>query len=158
LKINRSGMTLVEILIAVAVIGVLSISLHATFNIGLRSLNRETLALDMQNELRYAMKRLAQDIRESENVILADKLLTLTLDGVDIVYQIHADNNQLTRGEVDCLDPEVLLANVLVCDSKFSWYGDRSIDIDLRVVGAITGPDVGLAELRTHTTVQRRIP
>ena len=154
---RKKGLTIVEMVVVVAVSGVALTFLTTVLYGNWIGYSREILAADRQFEARVALDKISRDIRESENVILDPNSLTLTLSGVDVVYQIN-NNGQLTRQEGS--DPvRILCEHVKQDESGFQWSGPKAIDIDIQLVqpeGVFNSGGTKNVVVKLQSNVQRR--
>lgn len=132
---EKNGITIVEVIVTLAVIGIVSTFLYTVLYANWIGYNREIISADLQFDARLAMDKLTKDIMRAETIALDPQnlhALTLTMPGgVNVVYQINS-SNQLTR-KVDIGSENVLCENVDGTRSGFSWSGPRSIFIDIQL-------------------------
>lgn len=129
---GKGGFTIIELMVTLVLIGIVSASLCTVLYGNWSSYDREISAADRQLEVRTAIDKIVRDIRESEDITVNADSLVLTLEGVNVVYQIN-DNNNLTRQEGD-QPARVLCEYVDRGNSGFQWSGPKSVDIDIQLV------------------------
>lgn len=69
---TEKGITLVELLVALALISIVAAGLISVYWIGASAYNRENLQVDAQYDARVAMDKISSDIRECEAVEVKD--------------------------------------------------------------------------------------
>ena len=77
---NKQGFTLVEILLAVMIIGIIGVALAAVTSAALRESGVGRTRMILRNQLSVAVRQLRQDIQLAEKVEASGSTLTLTLN------------------------------------------------------------------------------
>lgn len=77
---NKQGFTLVEILLAVMIIGIIGVALAAVTSAALRESGVGRTRMILRNQLSVAVRQLRQDIQLAETVSASGSTLTLTFN------------------------------------------------------------------------------
>ena len=120
---DESGFTLVELLIAVAVMGLIMVALGAGFSVGLRTMNDTSSRLAGSNDAQLVGVHLPPDIESATEAVGypgngtcfgADPVLRLT-DGAtfDVVYGVKADGATFRLDRYDCSGTTVLSTRIV---------------------------------------------
>jgi prepilin-type N-terminal cleavage/methylation domain-containing protein len=154
---KTKGLTLVEILVSIVIIGIVMGMVYLTLESNWRGADRAIIAADIQFDARRAMDMIIRDIRQSDDITaLAPNTLTLTIGAIAVTYNVNADNELIrTQGGV----PAVLCSNIDPATVMFAFQGARGIDIHINILQAervSTGAGARHVVSELRSTVQRR--
>lgn len=104
MKLNKKGITLIELVIAIGLLSVVMAMGYSLYLTGVKGFLRETTSVDNQFQVRYASSTIGRQIRRADTVkIDAGKLKLTYPDGSSLVYQLQGDaimggSNKLVEG------------------------------------------------------------
>lgn len=155
---NKKGISIIEVMVSVAIVGVVMGLIYTTLYSNWRGYNRALIAANMQFEARRAMGQISRDIRQSEGVAVTPNRLGLTVQGVNIIYDIAA--NTLTK-QTGAGPARIFCENIDNTDPVFSLNGARAIDVSIRIVQSegllLRGGQADIV-FELSSTIQRRSP
>lgn len=91
---NRKGITLIELIIALALISIVLVIGYNLFFSGLNNYGRQVDNVDNQTRARQAIRQISGEIRKASSVDVIDEY-SIDIDGV--LYKFQEDENTLLR-------------------------------------------------------------
>jgi len=132
----KQGMTLIEMIVTLALFGVISTGVLAAYLLASRQTNQAMLKSETVTVARIAMDTLLRDIQRAKNVTWADPVLTVTLyNDVTVTYttvntaegpRLHRNGNNVVAS--DYADISLVTTPAPVIDPV-----DREVTLSVRV-------------------------
>ncbi len=89
---NKKGVTLLELIIALAIMSIIMAVCFSVFSYGMKGYQRETANVDSQIDVRYVLNYLNREIRRAEHVEVNTNILKLTDETGNITeYKLNGD-------------------------------------------------------------------
>lgn len=134
-----SGLTLVEVLVAIAVLSLLAISVSTVLNISDMAWNTDMGLVDLQQQTRQAMVRMVREIRQADSVISASGT-TITFSTPwtatdSITYRL--EGKQITREYPSGSGTKSILGNNI--NSLDFVHGSCVVEIELQAQKTVRG-------------------
>ena len=133
----KQGMTLIEMIVTLALFGVISTGVLAAYLLASRQTNQAMLKSETVTVARIAMDTLLRDIQRAKNVTWADPVLTVTLyNDVTVTYttvntaegpRLHRNGNNVVAS--DYADISLVTTPAPVIDPV-----DREVTLSVRVM------------------------
>lgn len=150
------GVTLIELLIAIAIVGILSLGLTFMITQGLKVWTGGTKRTDIVDQGRIALERLSRELRQAERFTIAtmnatDIQFNTVLDGTTYIVAYKFANNALWRSEktsAGAANDFVPLANY-VSNFTFTYY-DKN--------GAVTASSTAVRTVRVNLVMDMPQP
>ena len=146
---RERGMTLIEVVIAIAIMGVIVGAVYEFLIFA----NRETYAADTKEEIVEEVNlfflRVSQDIRNAKKCEILDSNHTLELSGGQIIYKWYEDNEEkkgVNRNGIPVMEME----SKNITDVKFNRVDDNKINIVVEAKIVVAG---GREQEQTFSTV-----
>lgn len=89
---NKKGVTLIELIIVLSILSIVSSLAYSVYYFGLKNFNTQTVNVNNQSNVRYALSIISKDIRKSDSVTVSANIITI--DGT-IEYKL--DGNVLMK-------------------------------------------------------------
>ena len=107
---NRKGFTLIELMIVLALLGVIITSAFSVFSFGFKSFNAQTDNIDNQSKVRHAINDISKEIRRISAPVITISGAEIDVDGV--VYKLQGstlmkNGNELVSG-IKSFNPSIL--------------------------------------------------
>ena len=113
MKINHNGISLVEMMVAMAIISFLMMALQSTLLVSQNSWNHSNSTGQIQQSISQGLSRLVLDLNSAESLLITDGGNQDILKFLDIsaynLTQYEVINNQLIKQILDYTDQQVLL-------------------------------------------------
>ena len=93
LKLNRKGITLVELLLALGILVIITAAAYGVLTTGVKTYNANIKLSTSQSALRIAMMHISRQERKATTVTVGASTLTLAIGGVNHSYSVSG--NQL---------------------------------------------------------------
>lgn len=105
MKDNR-GATLIELVVAIAILSTILLSIYSFYLVGVKSFTRETTTVVNQTDIRRASNEIARQIRRAEEINIDGSYLLLTLpDEAEVkVISYKQDGNKLEARYYNSID------------------------------------------------------
>jgi prepilin-type N-terminal cleavage/methylation domain-containing protein len=92
MKLNKKGITLIELVIAVGLLSMVMAMGYSFYLMGVKGFLRESTSVDNQFQVRHASYTIGRQIRRADTVTIDIGKLKLTYpDGSSLVYQLQGD-------------------------------------------------------------------
>ncbi len=89
---NKKGVTLLELIIALAIMSIIMAVCFSVFSYGMKGYQRKTANVDSQIDVRYVLSYLNREIRRAEHVEVNTNILKLTDETGNITeYKLNGD-------------------------------------------------------------------
>lgn len=112
---DRRGITLVELILALALMGIILVTTYNLLSVGLNSFEGQATSLDNQARARRAMRDISQEIRKAESVTIEDNFIELDHTS----YRFNWTSNILLKN-----DKEFVTG---IQSFNASWEGNRVV-------------------------------
>ena len=137
LKINRKGFSLIEMMVSLGILSLIIIGLVTFFSGGTRSWVTGQYQLEAQRNARFAIDRMAREIREGKEVksgsnvavtvsIPEFKTDTGTIPSYELTYSFSDINNTIVRRK-NLTTPNLLIDNVQSLTFTYFDSGGNSV-------------------------------
>lgn len=92
---RKKSFTLIEILIVIAILGVVMTIVSQIFIYGQRMWGQDLVLVELQQKARIALQRMSQDIREASSVSILDGGKKISFSGME--YYLDDQNSQIKK-------------------------------------------------------------
>ena len=145
---NQKGFSLIEMMVVVAILGIIILGLVTFFTGGTRSWVTGQHQLEAQRNARLSMDRMVKEIREGKNITSgSDTSITVLVPHFDVDGNIDSDYTvtyaliatTIQRGT------NPLIENVLTGEAIFKYYNNNDTEI--------TSPDATVSKIHINLKV-----
>ena len=133
----KQGMTLIEMIVTLALFGVISTGVLAAYLLASRQTNQAMLKSETVTVARIAMDTLLRDIQRAKNVTWADPVLTVTLyNDVTVTYTTvnTAEGPRLRRDGIDVVASDYADISLVTTPAPVIDPVDREVTLSVRVM------------------------
>jgi len=120
---NKNGFTLIEMMIVVAILGIIILGLVTFFTGGTRSWVTGQHQLEAQRNARLSMDQMVREIREADYIEFSS-----TSSSIDFHTPFHGNISYSLSGNDLKRDSNTLINNILTLD--FSYFDNSDTEID----------------------------
>ena len=146
---NQKGFSLIEMMVAMAVLGLIVLGLVTFFTGGTRSWVTGQHQLEAQRNARLSMDRMVKEIREGKNIGSGSETsITVLVPHFDVDGNIDSDYT-VTYALIDDTtiqrDANPLIENVLTGEAIFKYYNNSDTEV--------TSPDATISKIHINLKV-----
>jgi prepilin-type N-terminal cleavage/methylation domain-containing protein len=145
---NQKGFSLIEMMVAMAVLGLIVLGLVTFFTGGTRSWVTGQYQLEAQRNARLTMDRMVKEIREGKNISSGSETsITVLIPHFDVNGDIDS-NYTVTYALNDTTiqrDTNPLIENVLTGEAIFKYYNNSDTEV--------TSPDATVSKIHINLKV-----
>ena len=145
---NQNGFSLIEMMIVVAILGIIILGLVTFFTGGTRSWVTGQHQLEAQRNARLSMDRMVKEIREGKNIISSSDGDTIVVSIPDFDTADPDDYNVVTYslfGTTIQRGTNPLIENVLTGEAIFRYYNSSDAEV--------TSPDATVSKIHINLKV-----
>ena len=128
---NNNGLTLVELLIALSLVGLVVTVVFSFFMVGMRAYGKGNIQADMQYEVRRASNKISDEIRHAKSISLSSGSNSLTIS--DLIDSNYSPTLEFSINE------NIMKITVQASEDTLSYELETEILLDNNSSGDITG-------------------
>lgn len=167
---SKNGFTLIEVLVTVAVTGILTILASVIFINTVRNSKKTEISAEGRQNAALVIDRLQRDSRNAGNIVVTgtDTITIDSAEGSQIVWRCHPENSPTSNGFIgrEVGGVELTVTNRDTIDGvsvKACSFNSQSelVTIDFTInegVGVQTGPQEYGVSLPFRTSISKRAP
>lgn len=150
---NEAGVTLVELLAAIAILGII-IALAGSIHIfGQRQFRSQTESAKQANDMSYALSVMSTDLRRhspGEVMVTGENVIVILNEAGEPTPRYRTEGNKLMQGDAVLIN----YVSAFIAKDVYDETGENTVGVDIEIIINSTSP--GVQAKKYQTTIYYR--